>query len=72
MTGNPFAKYIAGIPKVMADKAKMVERRLTRAKSTCPICGVKDALQLALAPNRRDKSGYHVRWTCQCGFAGME
>ena len=67
------SRYVAGLTKVMDDKAKMVERGLMRAKSTCPVCGVRDAMQLALAPQRRDRSGYHVRWKCtECSFLGME
>lgn len=64
--------YMAGIAKVMDDKAKMVKLGLTRAKARCPICSEKDAMQLSLARNNRSKSGFHVRWICKCGFKGME
>ncbi len=65
-------RYVEGLPKVMECKTKMVARGLTRAKANCPACGGKDAMQLALAPNRRDRSGFHARWWCGCGFQGME
>lgn len=64
-------RYIAAIPKILNGKRRMVERNLMRAKAKCPICK-KEELQLALAPNRRDSSGYHVRWHYKCGFQGME
>lgn len=66
------AKYAAGLPKVIDCKQKMVARQLRRAKANCPVCNGKDTLFLSLAPNRRDKSGFHARWHCQCGFQGME
>jgi hypothetical protein len=65
-------RHVTGLSKVLIDKHKMLDRHLTRAKATCPLCGVKDRMQLSLAANRRDISGYHIRWWCDCGFQGME
>lgn len=64
-------KYVVAIPKILNGKRRMVERGLMRAKAKCPICK-KEELKLALAPQSWDKSGYHVRWACTCGFQGME
>lgn len=64
--------YLKGLEKVMDCKKKMVARDLTVAKANCAVCGGKDTMKLALAPQRRDKSGFHVRWSCTCGFSGME
>lgn len=68
---DTLTRYVAAIPKVLNGKRRMVEKGITRARAKCPICK-KEELKLALAPNRRDKSGYHVRWACTCGFQGME
>lgn len=71
--GSWMDKYVAALPKILTGKRRMIEKGITRAQAKCPICGVENGLQLRLAPNRRDKSGYHVHAGCaSCGFSIME
>ena len=63
---------VKGIEKVMVGKRRMVAKGIKHAKAKCPMCEAEDALTIRLAPQRRDKSGFHARWYCGCGFRGME
>lgn len=66
-------KYIDAVVKISDCKWSMIARRLRRAKAHCPICDGKNTLQLALAPQSRDRSGYHIQWSCsKCKYSGME
>ncbi len=66
------SRYIAALPAVLRGKKRMVEKKITRARAKCPLCQAEASLNLGLAPNHRDPSGFHLRWHCQCGFQGME
>ena len=65
-------RHVQALPAVLRGKKRMVAKGIRRARAKCPVCQKPEALNLGLAPNRRDPSGYHLRWACPCGFQGME
>jgi hypothetical protein len=64
---------MAGVRTVLKLKTKMIERGMTRARTTCPMCG-KPNLWAVLAKNSRSKHG-HIHAKCQtpeCTMMMME
>lgn len=73
MSTNPFAKQIEALPKILRGKQRMVDKKIRRAVADCPVCGGDKTLNMALHPNRRDKSGFHIHAGCTaCKFVIME
>jgi hypothetical protein len=72
MGDDVLTSYVAALPAVLRGKQRMVAKGIRRARAKCPVCHKPEALNLGLVPNRRDRSGYHLRWACPGGFQGME
>jgi Zn ribbon nucleic-acid-binding protein len=71
--GDWMTQRVGALKKVLLGKRRMVEKGIRSAVAKCPVCEADNTLHMALAPNRRDRSGYHIHAGCTaCGFSMME